>query len=110
MELRPGLRLESATCDTQVAVVKAPKDAGDIDVRCGGEPMRELGAGGDRLAVTGGGEGTLLGKRYADEELGIELLCTGRRGRPHRRRPAPPRQGRQGASLLGLAQVRDSGA
>jgi hypothetical protein len=64
MELRPGLRLESATCDTQVAVVKAPKDAGDIDVRCGGEPMRE------------GGEGTLLGKRYADDELGIELLCT----------------------------------
>ena len=76
MELRPGLRLESATCNTQVAVVKAPKDAGDIDVRFGGEPMRELGAGGDRLPVTGGGEGTLLGKRYADEELGIELLCT----------------------------------
>lgn len=76
MELRPGLRLESATCDTQVVVVKAPKDATDVDVRCGGQPMRELGTGGDRQAVTGEGEGTLLGKRYADEEVGLELLCT----------------------------------
>ena len=33
MELKPGLRLESATCDTQVVVVKAPRDAGDVDLR-----------------------------------------------------------------------------
>ena len=39
MELRPGLRLESATCETQVVVVKAPKDGGDVDLRCGGAPM-----------------------------------------------------------------------
>jgi len=76
MELRPGLRLESATCDTQVVVVKAPKDTTDVDVRCGGEPMRDLDSGGDRLPVIGGGEGTLLGKRYADDEVGVELLCT----------------------------------
>ena len=48
MQLRPGVRLESATCDTQVVVVKAPKDNPDVDLRCGGEPMREIGAGGDR--------------------------------------------------------------
>lgn len=76
MELRPGLRLESATCDAQVVVVKAPKDTTDVDVRCGGEPMRELGTGGDRLPASMDGEATLLGKRYADEELGLELLCT----------------------------------
>ncbi len=76
MELRPGLRLESATCDTQVVVVKAPKDTTDVDVRCGGEPMRELGTGGDRLPVAGSDGATLLGKRYADDELGLELLCT----------------------------------
>lgn len=76
MELRPGLRLESATCDTQVVVVRAPKDATDVDVRCGGHPMRELGTGGERRPVAGGGDPTLLGKRYADEELGLELLCT----------------------------------
>lgn len=76
MELRPGLRLESATCDTQVVVVKAPKEVSDVDVRCGGQPMREIGAGGDRLALAGEGDPTLLGKRYADDELGLELLCT----------------------------------
>lgn len=76
MQLKPGLRLESATCDTQVVVVKAPKDAADVDVRCGGEPMREVGSGGDRLPVSGAGDPTLLGKRYADEDLGLELLCT----------------------------------
>jgi hypothetical protein len=76
MELRPGLRLESATGDTQVVVVKAPKDTADVDVRCGGEPMRELGTGGDRVPPSAEGDATLLGKRYADEELGLELLCT----------------------------------
>jgi hypothetical protein len=76
VELKPGSRLESATCDAQVVVVKAPTDGGDLDLRCGGEPMREMGAGGDRLPLSGDGEGTLMGKRYADDELGIELLCT----------------------------------
>ena len=76
MELRPGLRLESATCNTQVVVVKAPKDVSDVDVRCGGQTMREIGAGGDRLPLTGEGDATLLGKRYADDDLGLELLCT----------------------------------
>lgn len=76
MQLKPGLRLESATCDTQVVVVKAPKEVDDVDVRCGGEPMRELGSEGDRLPVTVEGEPSLLGKRYADDDLGLELLCT----------------------------------
>ena len=76
MELKPGLRLESATCDAQVVVVKAPKDVSDVDVRCGGEPMRELGTGGDRLPISIEGDATLLGKRYEDAELGLELLCT----------------------------------
>jgi len=76
MELRPGLRLESATCDTQVVVVKAPKDQPDVDVRCGGVPMRPHGEGGERVAMTVEGEPTLLGKRYEDAELGLELLCS----------------------------------
>ena len=76
MELKPGLRLESATCDTQVVIVKAPTDVSDVDVRCGGHPMREMGTGGDRVPIAAEGEATLLGKRYADDELGLELLCT----------------------------------
>jgi hypothetical protein len=76
MLLKPGLRLESATCDAQVVVVKAPTDQPDVDLRCGGEPMRELGTGGDRVPISAEGESTLLGKRYADEELGLEVLCS----------------------------------
>lgn len=76
MQLKPGLRLESATCDTQVVVVKAPKDSTEVDVRCGGEPMVEMGAAGERLPRASEGDATLLGKRYADDELGLELLCT----------------------------------
>jgi hypothetical protein len=76
MQLRPGLRLESATCDTQVAVVKVPSGGADVDIRCGGEPMRELGTGGDKVPVSFEGDATLLGKRYESEEAGIELLCT----------------------------------
>jgi hypothetical protein len=74
VQLKPGTRLESVTCGTQVVVVKAPAD--DVDLRCGGEPMQEIGAGGERRPMTGAGDATLVGKRYADEELGIELLCT----------------------------------
>ena len=76
MQLKPGLRLESATCDTQVVVVRAPAGGADVDVdlRCGGEPMRELGAGGERLPLSASGDATLLGKRYADEELGLEVV------------------------------------
>ena len=76
MQLKPGLRLESATCDAQVVVVKAPAGGADVDLRCGGEPMRELGTGGDRLPISAEGDPTVLGKRYADEELGLEVLCS----------------------------------
>ena len=76
MQLKPGARLESATCDTQVVVVKAPAGGDDVDVRCGGEPMRPVDSGGDRLPVSGDGEPTLMGKRYEDPDLGLELLCT----------------------------------
>ena len=74
MQLKPGTRLESVTCAAQVVVVKAPPD--DVDVRCGGEPMQQIGAGGERRPMAVTGDATLIGKRYADEDLGIELLCT----------------------------------
>ena len=76
MQLNAGTRLESATCDTQVVVVRAPGGDADVDLRCGGAPMRPLDSGGERAAPTGDGEPTLMGKRYADEELGLEVLCT----------------------------------
>lgn len=75
MELRPGLKLASAVCDAQVVVVRAP--AGDVEVGCGGASMVPDGDDAAPATLDGSlGEGPLLGKRYADEELGLELLCT----------------------------------
>jgi len=76
MQVKAGSRLKSAACESEVIVVRAP--AGDVDLRCGGAPLVDIGA--DRpsgVAVDPAhSAGTLLGKRYADEDLGIEVLCT----------------------------------
>lgn len=74
MELRPGLRLQSTTSDAQVVVVKAPAGT-DVDLRCGGQPLAEPGTGATEGPAAEGAP-TLLGKRYASEELGLEVLCT----------------------------------
>jgi hypothetical protein len=74
MQLKPGLRLQSAVCDTQVVVVKG---SGEIDLRCGGSPMAELGGDVARGTIDDAfAAGTLMGKRYADDDAGVELLCT----------------------------------
>ena len=76
MEFRPGLKLRSAVCDAEVVVVKPPSAA--VDLRCGGAPFLADGQDADPTATLDPslGDGPLLGKRYADEELGLELLCT----------------------------------
>ena len=74
--LKPGLKLKSAVCDTQLIVIRAP--AGDIDLRCGGAAMLAGDAAapeGATLAPDQAG-GMLVGKRYTDAEEKIELLCT----------------------------------
>jgi hypothetical protein len=76
MNLRPGQKLHSAVCGAQVVVVKAPPAA--VEVGCGGAPLLEDGQepdGAVKLDPTLG-DGPQLGKRYADEDLGLELLCT----------------------------------
>jgi len=76
MQLRPGQKLRSAVCDAQVVVVRAPADA--VDLRCGGAPLLEDGAEPDASVALDPslGDGPLLGKRYADEAVGIEVLCS----------------------------------
>lgn len=75
MELKAGQRLNSAVCDAQVVVVKAPGE--DVEIHCGGVPMIDADQERDPSATAPeGDEGPVLGKRYADEELGLELLCT----------------------------------
>ena len=75
MELKAGTRLRSTADTTEVIVVRPP--SGDVDLRCGGHEMVPQGGGGDPVGVDPAhAEGTQLGKRYSDEESGIELLCT----------------------------------
>jgi hypothetical protein len=74
--LKPGTRLKSAVCETEVIVVRPPASA--VSLECGGQPMLPTDA--DKpTGVTldpARAEGTLLGKRYADPDVGIEILCT----------------------------------
>jgi hypothetical protein len=75
VELKAGARLKSQVDDTQVIVVRAPQ--GDVALSCGGVPMVALdadGPGGELDAAWA--DGTQLGKRYADEDIGLEVLCT----------------------------------
>lgn len=76
MRLKPGTRLKSAVGATEVVVVRAPAD--DLDLRCGGYPMVDIAS--DRpsglISLPEHSGGTAIGKRYADDDHGLELLCT----------------------------------
>lgn len=76
IDLKPGSRWRSAVCESEIIVVRAP--VAPVLLCIGGAPVLEAGC--DRpvgRAPRGAlAEGTLLGKRYADETSGLELLCT----------------------------------
>ncbi|MFF3567541.1 hypothetical protein [Nocardia jiangxiensis] len=76
MKPRVGQTLASTVDATTVVVVRWPDD--DLKITCGGadmaDPREAAGTGGS--ADPAQQDGTQLGKRYADEELGVELLCT----------------------------------
>ncbi len=74
MMLRTGQKLHSAVCDAQVVVVRAP--AAEVEVGCGGAPLLEDGQDASAELDATLGDGPQLGKRYADDETGLELLCT----------------------------------
>ena len=77
MELKAGARLRSATCSTEVIVVRAGE--GDIDLRCGGEPMigfEDERATGSATSAGASGGGSAIGKRYVDAHGSLEILCT----------------------------------
>jgi hypothetical protein len=70
--MKPGTRLKSAVCATEVMVVAAPEA---IEVTCGGAPLVGLGeAGGGTLSPDAKG-GTQIGKRYVNAAGNLELLC-----------------------------------
>lgn len=75
MEIKPGSKLRSTTDSTEVVVIRA--GTGPVELTCGGAAMV---AATEAVAATGVAAGheapTQLGKRYTDDEAGIEVLCT----------------------------------
>jgi hypothetical protein len=77
-QYKPGTRMRSAVCATEVVVIAAPKE--DIVLSCGGAPLLEEGeAAPAGVALdASAAEGTQLGKRYTNEAGSLELLCVKR--------------------------------
>ncbi|MEU5841459.1 hypothetical protein [Rhodococcus sp. NPDC047139] len=76
MQVRSGQRYVSAVCATSIVVVKGPQS--DIDLRCGGAAMLAAGSEVESRPGPAAGydQGTIIGKRYWDEETGLEVVCT----------------------------------
>ena len=75
MELKPGSRWRSAVCEGEFVVVRAPKTP--VSLACGGAAVIPHGATrGEGAPSADHAAGAGVGKRYADEESGLEVLCS----------------------------------
>ena len=76
MDLKPGSRWKSAVCDTEVVVVRPPNAATSLE--CGGYPVIAHSAEkpADKTVAEDFAGGTQAGKRFADAQTGLEVLCT----------------------------------
>src|SRR5215470_11136026 len=74
--IKPGLRLKSAVCSTEVMVIRAPP--GEAELSCGGAEMLGVNESAPPAARLdpAHAQGSLIGKRYVDAEERYELLCT----------------------------------
>lgn len=69
--MKPGVKLKSTVCDTEVMVIRAA----DVPVECGGAPMSEQTPAQRGAINPDFAQGTKIGKRYVDAAGKIELLC-----------------------------------
>ena len=72
VQTKPGLKLRGTACSTEVVVVRPAADP--VELTCCGAPLTT-----EESTIAPGApdpNGVLLGKRYADEQTGLELLCT----------------------------------
>ncbi len=69
--MKPGTRLKSAACDTEVMVIKT----GGGQIECGGAAMAEAKPAEAAPLGADHSNGTLMGKRYVDADGKYELLC-----------------------------------
>ncbi len=69
--MKPGTKLKSAVCDTEVMVIKGA----DVTVDCGGVPLVPERPAERQPLNPAFAEGTKMGKRYVDDAGTLELLC-----------------------------------
>jgi hypothetical protein len=70
--MKPGSKLKSAVCDTEVMVIKSKGGA----IECGGAPMGEAKPATPGELHPDHSRGSLMGKRYVDPSGEYELLVT----------------------------------
>jgi hypothetical protein len=61
-------------CETEVVVIRS--SSASVTIECGGAPMGSDSGDRDRGPVAGLDGGTLIGKRYAEKDSGLLVLCT----------------------------------
>lgn len=69
--MKPGTRLKSAVCDTEVMVIRCAEGT----IECGGAAMGETKPAEAGEISADHANGTLMGKRYVDADGKYELLC-----------------------------------
>lgn len=74
MQLKPGMRLQSAVSTTEIVVVRPP--VAEVSLTCGGREMVDEAMEGGPAPGAATEDGTVLGRRYVDETSGMEVLCT----------------------------------
>jgi hypothetical protein len=75
-DLTAGKRLRSNASDAEVIVIRPPHTP--VELQCGGRPMNAVDTAPTAAgtAADTGDAAILLGKRYVDDESGLEVLCT----------------------------------
>lgn len=68
--MKPGTRLKSAVCDTEVMVIRCAEGT----IECGGAPMAETKPAEAGALNPDFAAGALMGKRYVDAGGKFELL------------------------------------
>jgi hypothetical protein len=69
--MKPGTKLKSAACDTEVMVIRC----GEGQIECGGAAMGEAKPDTPAALSDAFSGGTQIGKRYVDADARFELLC-----------------------------------
>jgi hypothetical protein len=89
--MKPGTKLKSAVCDTEVMVIRGT----DTTIECGGAPMGQEHPPQREPVNPAFSAGTKIGKRYVNDAGTIELLCV--------------KQGQGSLSIAGVAlKIKDA--